>query len=132
MMKGTIKKRYTLVSLAGQDLFEFQILAIFALKFALKQASNAWYTLKTAKLSKSKVLKHPPLFPLLYYTKHWIWTWNQTKQTNMCRLNNMLLFCKWEYSGESTWEAAYSLGSKGLQSLKVSNIWALPFDGFAM
>ena len=25
-----------------------------------------------------------------------------------------------------TWEAAYSLCSKGLQSLKVSNIWALP------
>ena len=60
-MKGTTKKRYTLVSGDGQDLFEFQILAIFALKFALKQASNAWYTLKTAKLSKSKVLKHPPL-----------------------------------------------------------------------
>ena len=36
MMKGTTKKRYTLVSRAGQDLFEFQILAIFALKSALK------------------------------------------------------------------------------------------------
>ena len=29
MMKGTTKKRYTLVSMPGQDLFEFQILAIF-------------------------------------------------------------------------------------------------------
>ena len=40
--------------------------------------------------------------------------------------NSMPLFCKWEYSGVSNWEAAYSLCSKGLQSLKVSNIWALP------
>ena len=61
MMKGTTKERYTLVSSAGQDLFEFQILAIFALKSARKQASNASYMLKTAKLSKFKVLKHPPL-----------------------------------------------------------------------
>ena len=38
----------------------------------------------------------------------------------------LLLFYKWEYSGGSTREAAYSLCSKGLQSLKVSNIWALP------
>ena len=68
-MKGTTKKRYTLVSGDGQDLFEFQILAIFALKFALKQASNAWYTLKTAKLSKSKVLKHPPPFPIALLDK---------------------------------------------------------------
>ena len=36
MMKGTTKKRYTLVSGDGQDLFEFQILAIFALKSARK------------------------------------------------------------------------------------------------
>ena len=36
----------------------------------------------------------------------------------------MPFFCKWEYSGVSNWEAAYC--SKGLQSLKVSNIWAFP------
>ena len=35
-------------------------------------------------------------------------------------------FCKLEYSGVGTWEAANSLCSKSLQSLKVSNIWALP------
>ena len=98
----------------------------FCLKISSKTGLQQWSMLKTAKLSIFKVLKHhpqPPTPTLSYKTLDL--DLKSDKQTNMCLLN-MLLFCKWEYSGESTWEAAYSLCSKGLQSLKVSNIWALP------
>ena len=130
MMKGTTKKRYTLVSLAGQELFEFQILAIFALKSALKQAFNARFMFKSDKLGVVKCLTASPPLHALSGKKNRLGLNNGQNIRIYCK--NILHFCKWKYSGESTWEAAYSLGSKGLQSLKVSNIWALPFDGFAM
>ena len=56
----------------------------------------------------------------------------EKRENRRISCKNMLLFCIWEYSGVSNWEAAYSLCSKSLQSLKVSNIWALPLNGSAM
>ena len=79
---------------------------------------------KSDKLGVVKCLTASPPLHTLSGIKNRLGLNNRQNIRIYCK--NILLFCKWEYSGESTWEAAYSLGSQGLQILKVSNIWALP------
>ena len=66
MMKGTTKKRYTLVSGDGQELFEFLIFGHFCLDICSETGLQCMIHAQNSKIEQIYSLKAPPPFPLLY------------------------------------------------------------------